>query len=125
MKAGILFFVIFVVSSVSLFAADIEVKGNVTFKTITTNGSKSDTVVTKGTKTLVTLFNAKTSKNITYTDSSGYYYFILDDAKQAKFTNIQFMGPNGEYVTYPIKNIKQPFFDVEFVNYVTETKKGK
>lgn len=117
MRFKSLFIVVFFLSSVILSAQTKEVKGLITFKTIKKDSKKNDTIVTNGKYTMVTLFNKKDSRLITISDEFGYYYFLLDK-ETAPYTHVQFYNDYGVYEVFPIKELKQPFHDVELVNYV-------
>ncbi len=117
MKIKSLLLSLLLISSISLFSQATEAKGLITFKTIKiTNPEKklTDTITEVGKYTMVTLFNKVDSKLITISDSSGYYYFRLDE-EIANFTHVQFYNDYGVYVAFPIAEIKQPFHDVLLV----------
>jgi hypothetical protein len=96
-------------------AQSVEVKGTVTFKTIKQEkNGKIDTVITNGSRCLITLFNKVDSKLISIAEDNGEYYFYLD-LRKTPYTHVQFLNMNGGSVSFPIKDIKFPFFDVDVV----------
>jgi len=93
-------------------AQSIEVKGSITIKTIKQDKSgKIDTVVTKGARTLINLYNKVDSRLISIAEDNGDYFFDIDLSK-TPYTHVQFLNMEGGEISFPLKDIKQPFFDV-------------
>lgn len=105
--------------SLLITAQTIEVKGSIIFKTIQQKDGVKDTIVSKGARALITLFNKKDSKMVSIAEDNGDYFFDLDTVA-TPFTHIEFLNMEGGYATFAIHDIKFPFFDVVIINEENE-----
>lgn len=92
-------------------AQPVEIKGLVTFKAIRITKGITDTVTTTGARALISLFNKSESKLVSISEDNGEYFFDLDFSN-TPYTHIQFLNMEGGLITFPLSDIKLPFFDV-------------
>lgn len=111
MKTKILISIFLVSFALFSNAQPVEIKGLVTFKTIRIKKGVADTVTTKGARALISLFNKSESKLVSISEDNGEYFFDLDFSN-TPYTHIQFLNMEGGLITFPLSEIKMPFFDI-------------